>query len=107
MKVEVLYVPDCPHHPRAVQKLRDVLLAEGMAAEIHELAVSTTSAAQASEFPGSPTIRINGSDVAGESQEHESHALACRIYPGAEEAGVPPVEMIRSAVRRARKDERV
>jgi hypothetical protein len=107
MKVEVLYTPDCPHHPRAVQQLRDVLFAEGVVAEIHELAVKNTRAAEECKFRGSPTIRIDGRDVAGESRELESYALACRIYPGAKEAGVPPVEMIRRAVRRARKGESV
>ena len=32
MKIEVLYVPDCPHHPAAILKLKEVLAAEGGAA---------------------------------------------------------------------------
>jgi len=107
MKVEVFYVLDCPHHPRVVQELRNVLLAEGISEEIHEVAVSNSSAAREFKFRGSPTIRINGRDVAGESPEHELYALACRIYPGAKEAGVPPVEMIRRAVLAAREGETV
>lgn len=107
MKVEVLYIPDCPHHPRAVQELRNVLLAEGIVEEIYEVAVRNSSAAKEFKFRGSPTIRINGRDVAGESQEQELHALACRIYPGSQEAGVPPIEMIRRAVRKAREGESV
>jgi glutaredoxin len=107
VRVEVFYVMDCPHHPRAVQELRKVLLAEGIVEEIHEVAVNNSAAAEESKFRGSPTIRINGRDVAGESQEQELHALACRIYPGSKEAGVPPVEMIRLAVRKAREGERV
>ena len=56
-----------------------------------------------SSFLGSPTIRIHGRDLAGESLDPELYALACRIYPGAiKEAGVSPVEMIRRAVERAR-----
>ena len=112
MKVEVFYVLDCPHHPRVVQELRNVLLAEGIVEEIHEVAVRNASAARELKFRGSPTIRINGWDVAGESPEPELYALACRIYPGAikegaKEAGVPPVEMIRRAVLRAREGETV
>ena len=34
MKIEVLYVPDCPYHPAAVLKLREVLAAEGVVADI-------------------------------------------------------------------------
>jgi hypothetical protein len=107
VKVEVLYLPDCPHYPRAVQRLRDVLLAEGIAAEIHEVAVMNSRAATEFKFRGSPTIRINGRDVAGESREQDLYALACRIYPGAKEVGVPPAEMIRLAVRKVIEGERV
>jgi hypothetical protein len=106
VKVEVLYVPDCPHHPRAIQELRKVLTAEDLADEIYEVAVRDSTAAKEFKFHGSPTIRINGRDIAGESQEQGFHALACRIYPRAKEAGVPSIEMIRRAVREAREDER-
>ena len=101
MKIEVLYVPDCPHHPSAVKQLRDVLLAEGVRTEIIEVAVTDSKAAEEFRFRGSPTIRINGRDIAGESHSPLSFALACRMYPGAKEAGVPPLEMMQRAVREA------
>src|SRR5258708_14611218 len=31
MKIEVLYVPDCPHHPAVILKLKEFLAAEGVA----------------------------------------------------------------------------
>jgi hypothetical protein len=105
VRVEVLYVPDCPHHPSAVRQLRAVLSAEGVPAEIHEVRVTDATTAQELKFRGSPTVRINGRDIAGESQEPGSFVLACRIYAGAKEAGLPPIEMMRSAVREARKGE--
>ncbi len=42
MKAEVLYVPGCRHHPDTVTKLREVLSAEGIAAEIQEIVVTDT-----------------------------------------------------------------
>lgn len=42
MKAEVLYVPGCRHHPDAVTKLREVLSAERIAAEIQEILVTDT-----------------------------------------------------------------
>lgn len=102
MRVEVLYVPDCPHHPTAVKQLRDVLLAEGIAAEIHEVAIKDAKAAEKLKFRGSPTVRINGRDIAADSHTPHSFGLACRVYPGAKDAGAPPVELIRRAVREAR-----
>lgn len=106
MKIEVLYVPDCPHHPSAVQQLRDVLLAEGIRTEIIEVPVLDAKAAEEFRFRGSPTIRINGQDIAGESHSPQSFALACRLYPGAKAAGVPPLEMMQRAVREARVGEK-
>jgi hypothetical protein len=106
MKVEVFYVPDCPHLSAAVQQLKDVLSAEGVRAEIQQVAVTDLQSAQGYRFRGSPTVRINGRDIAGEAQRPESFALACRIYPGAKELGVPPAEMIQCAVREARKGEK-
>ena len=106
MKIEVFYVPDCPHHPSAVKLLRDVLLAEGVRSEINEVAVLDAKAAEKHRFRGSPTIRINGRDIAGESHAPVPFALACRMYPGAKEAGVPPLEMMQRAVREARVGER-
>jgi glutaredoxin len=101
VKVEVLFVPDCPHHCSAVKQLRNVLFAEGVRTEINEIAVMDAKAAQSHRFRGSPTIRINGRDIAGEATTPISFALACRMYPGSKEAGVPPLEMMQRAVREA------
>ncbi len=106
MRVEVLYVPECPHRPAAIRQLGDVLSAEGIVAEIHEVAVTDARTAEELKFRGSPTIRINGRDIAGEASRPQSFALTCRLYPGAKEAGVPPVEMIQHAVREAREGEK-
>jgi glutaredoxin len=106
MRVEVFYVPNCPHHPTAVNQLKAVLRAEGIPVEIHEVAVTNTNAAQELKFRGSPTVRINGRDIAGESQEPEAFELACRIYVGAKKAGLPPIEMMQTAVRKAREREK-
>ncbi len=101
MKIEVLYVPDCPHHPAAILKLKEVLAAEGITADISEVAVNDIATAKALRFCGSPTILINGRDVAEELGNE--YAVSCRLYPGSKVPGVPPAEMIRRAVRDARK----
>ena len=106
MKIEVFYVPGCPHHPSAVHQLRKVLLEEGLQTEIKEVVVKDMKAVEKYHFRGSPTIRIDGRDIAGESKAPASIALACRIYPGAAEAGVPPMEMMRCAIREARSGEK-
>src|SRR5260221_820994 len=37
VKVEVLYVAECPSHPAAVRMVKDVLAAESVAAEVQEI----------------------------------------------------------------------
>jgi hypothetical protein len=100
MKVEVLYVADCPSHPPAVRLLRDVLAAEGIKAEVMEVLVADEQMASELKFRGSPTIRINGLDIAGESSD--TGTFACRLYPGSRQIGVPPIEMVRRALAEAR-----
>jgi hypothetical protein len=102
MKVEVLYVAECPSHPAAVKLVRGVLNSEGVAAEVREVLVRDDSMATDLGFYGSPTIRVNGRDVAGECSQARGFALSCRLYPGSSEIGLPPVEMVRRAVVEAR-----
>jgi hypothetical protein len=98
VKVEVLYVAECPSHPAAVKLVRDVLGAQGVAAQIHEVLVADERMAKDLRFSGSPTIRINGRDIAGTTAESKGFALSCRLYPGSQEIGLPPAELVRRAV---------
>jgi len=102
MKVEVLYVSECPSHPAAVKLVKDVLAAQGVAADISEVLVADEKMACELQFIGSPTIRINGRDVEEESQGRRNFALSCRLYAGSKHAGLPPVEVIHRAVAEAR-----
>ena len=104
MKIEVLYVPECPSRTAAVQLVKDVLRAEGVVAEIREVLVADWRSAADLGFRGSPTIRVNGHDVA--DRETEAVALSCRLYPGSSRIGVPPVELVRHAVLQAREGAR-
>ena len=100
LKVEVLYVADCPSHAPTVRLLKDVLAAEGVQAEVKEVLVVDAQMASEVKFLGSPTIRINGLDIAPESPK--GGTLACRLYPGSPQIAVPPMEMVRRAVVKAR-----
>jgi hypothetical protein len=104
VRVEVLYVAECPSHSAAVKLVKDVLSEEGVSAEVSEVLVSDESSARDLRFRGSPTVRINGRDVAGESSREEVFALSCRLYQGSNQVGLPPVELVRRAVLEARKE---
>ena len=102
MKVEVLYIAECPTHRAAVKLVKDVLAAQGIAAEIHEVLVRDERMATSLQFFGSPTIRIDGQDIAGELDKPQHFSLSCRLYAESKQVGLPPAEMIRKAVLEAR-----
>lgn len=81
-----------------MQLITDVLAAEGVATDIREVLVRDERMAGELKFVGSPTIRINGRDIAGVSQAGKSFALCCRLYPGSKQIGLPPAELIHRAV---------
>lgn len=102
MKVEVLYVLECPSHPAAVELVSEVLASQGIAADIQEILVADERMAQELRFVGSPTIRINGRDVAGDPLDGPAFGVSCRLYPGSKQIGLPPAETVRRAVLKAR-----
>jgi hypothetical protein len=98
MKIEILYVPGCPHHQPAFERLQKVLASEAQSAEIRQVGVNTEAEAKAPLFPGSPTIRIEGEDV---EPTQNAPGLACRLYSNL--SGVPSEQMLRLAISAARK----
>ncbi|MGH9730886.1 MAG: DF family (seleno)protein [Candidatus Acidiferrales bacterium] len=105
MKIEVLYVPDCPNLPLAVERVQEALALENIQAEIEEIAVRDNSDANRLEFPGSPTIRVNNRDVEPAPLRDRNAGVQCRLYPGAQNAGVPDRESIVRALREAVREE--
>lgn len=101
MRIEVLYVPGCPNFQPAVERIKKVLVSEALRADIEKVTVNSDAEARALNFPGSPTIRINGSDV--EPDKAIAPGLACRLYTNS--GGVPSEEMLRMALARANKGE--
>ena len=99
MRIEVLYVPGCPNYLPAVARIQKILMSESLRADIEGIPVSSEVAAKALEFPGSPTIRINGTDV--EPDHKNATGLACRLYANSD--GVPSEEMLRIALSKAKK----
>jgi hypothetical protein len=98
VRVEVLFVPGCPNYEPALERLKQVLVSEGLDVEVHGVAVNTHQDASAMMFPGSPTIRIDGEDV--EPDQTNAPALTCRLY--ANRTGVPSEKTLRVAVSKAK-----
>jgi hypothetical protein len=100
MKIEVLYVPNCPNHAQALQRLREVLPVESFQENVSEVLVEDAERAHALKFPGSPTIRINGRDVEPQSEKDAKFGLMCRLY--SDGSGAPSKERLVAAIALAR-----
>ncbi len=99
--IEVLYFEGCPSYEHAVTLVRKVLAAERIATPIQLIRVDTDAEAQRHGFYGSPTIRVNGEDIAPLPTGAAPH-LACRVYqrPDGQLAPVPTYETLVAALRR-------
>jgi hypothetical protein len=96
MKIEVLYVPNCPNHAQALQRLREVLPVESFQENVSEVLVEYAERAHALKFPGSPTIRVNGRDVEPQSEKGAKFGLMCRLY--SDGSGAPSKERLVAAI---------
>jgi len=105
MHVELLYWDGCPSHPQALAELRGALTELGLDPEaIAVREIATDDAADAERFTGSPTIRIDGTDV---QETDEPTGLTCRVYHRRDGrvSPVPDPDDLRDALRAATEQE--
>jgi hypothetical protein len=96
MLIQLLYFPDCPNVGAAREALRMALDSFGGAWQVAEVDVTATGTPNHLRSWGSPTILIDGVDVAGD----DASESCCRLYPGSESRGAPSLGMIEAALRR-------
>ena len=100
MKVELLYWDGCPSVAEARTLLADALAERGIREPICEREIVSHEDAVATRFPGSPTIRIDGSDIDPTGADSR-YALTCRIYrlPDGRVSPVPSRQQLQEALR--------
>jgi hypothetical protein len=100
VRIEFLYWEDCPSHQQAWDRLMTVLEEKGLKKEVARIDIQTNEDAQAWNFCGSPTIRVNGRDIDPEGAKGQRIGLNCRIYHTPDEriSPLPSEEMIRKAL---------
>ena len=99
MKVELLYFDGCPSHERLLPRLRELVHEAGIADEVAVRRIESPEAAVAERFLGSPTVRVNGVDVA---DRRGDFGLKCRLYSTPDGLqGSPPAEWVAQALRTA------
>lgn len=100
MYVELLVVPECPNEVSALDLTRAALDELDVSASVIRSVIESDEHARARGFTGSPTFLINGRDPFGEPGA--AVGVACRLYrTPAGLAGVPSLEELREALRRA------
>ena len=97
MIVQLLYFPDCPNVASARRALHEALSTVPDPPSVIEIDVTEPTAPAHLQAWGSPTILVDGADVAG-AEPTES---CCRLYGSGETHGAPPVALIRAALERA------
>jgi hypothetical protein len=97
VEVELLFWDGCPSHPEALAQLR-ALLGEDVPVTLRE--IETEEEAVAENFPGSPTIRVDGADL---FPIDDPPSLSCRVYRLADGrySPTPDPGLLREALTRA------
>jgi hypothetical protein len=99
--VQLLWWEGCPSTERALAELREALREVGLAADVQMREITTDEQAGEAGFVGSPTVLIDGADVAPEPGE--SVGLSCRVYRRRDGriSPTPDPEDLREALRHA------
>jgi hypothetical protein len=106
VRVELLYWDADPHYMTARQRLVEVLNEDAFETTIQMISVNTIDDAEMLDFRGSPTIRIDDTDI--HPSPPAETGLRLRGYPadpeplGADTEPAPGKQLIRRAVERAR-----
>lgn len=99
MKVELLYFAGCPNYEALTPRLRELVDEAGVEAEVELRRVDSDEEARRLRFLGSPTVRVDGSDVERGADERQGFALQCRLYRTADGViGAPPDDWILEAL---------
>lgn len=103
MQVEILYTSGCPGYAAAIAAVREVMRELRIAGEIRSTLVTGAGPVRRLDFSGSPTIRLNGRDVAPPAPGLGVH---CRLYFDRGTCGAaPPQRLIRQAFLEAQRRE--
>ena len=104
MNIELLWFEGCPNHHAASEMLQGVLDELGVVDPIVSVDVPDLEVGERVKFPGSPTIRINGTDIDPEYEDTGDYTPRCRVYmTNSGYKGVPERRWIENAVESAKK----
>ncbi|MBX3233575.1 MAG: hypothetical protein KIT84_11265 [Labilithrix sp.] len=98
-RIEILFFAGCPHIELATARAREAIEASNVSADIALLEVTDSADAIARRFLGSPSVRVDGTDVDPSAWERSDFGLQCRVYSTGERLdGAPPSAWIAAAL---------
>jgi mercuric ion transport protein len=100
MSVELIYEKGCPGLQQARHALVEALTSLNMTPDWSEWEQSDPGLPDHAKGFGSPTVLVEGRDVAGEAAE--AQARSCRLYeqPDGRKSPSPTADLIRDALRK-------
>ena len=107
--VELLVVSGCPGTELAVARIREATEALGIETNLRFIIVEGERLAQELGFPGSPTVRGGGREVADDAEEsagvgpnERTVGVSCRLYSDGDKVEqAPPLAWIQAALAKA------
>src|SRR5207249_2519872 len=100
--VEILYFDGCPNYRGARELVERESRELGLEPELRVVSVPDEETARRLRFLGSPTIRVDGSDVDPHAEGRDEYVLSCRVYRTERGfAGQPDERWVRDALERA------
>lgn len=98
MRIELLYILECPNSVEAARRLGAALAALGhRGTDVHMRLMESAADTVGTGFAGSPTITVDGEDIFPGGTTATD--LACRIYrTPAGLRGLPTLEQIKEAL---------
>jgi hypothetical protein len=100
--IEILTFEGCPNALATRDIVAKAVLLEGVDARIEMIDVASPEEALRMRFVGSPSVRINGTDVERSARDRTDCGFMCRTYRhGADVLGTPPISLIRESIREA------
>jgi hypothetical protein len=95
LKIDLLYMSNCPSYRRVWNDLVEVITEENLDASVRLVRVDTKEEADRLHFAGSPTIKVDGRDLEGFAGPG---SLACRLYPENGGKGWPSRTLLRTTL---------
>ena len=99
-RVQLLWFADCPHYEAARALVRELTRRLAPDSTLEDVDASDRAVAERYRFPGSPTVRIDGTDVDPDFRDSGDYLPRCRLYRTSRGvSGLPDPAWIEAALR--------